>query len=142
MSTSDLTLLTFVLGVGLKPGRIQLHKLVTDRDWQAAIISQVSGGPWASPPSEWALSSWKLEYDGAYLGRVENKTDFSKFDGEVSLSEEIVLVDLDETDLNNDAVKKIEYGERYWSLLKRQCMYHRKAPSMTFPYNEVNSRLL
>lgn len=130
-------------------------KLVDDLSWHPSVIHSDSGGPWNDPPTSWYSSYWHLEYDGNRLRRVQGSLWESKYDGEQEFGKETKYLDvganvqnedvaLQNEDLalqNEDVALHVEYGKRYWDLLRRQCRYHRKNPSMTFPYNKAGYRL-
>ncbi len=128
-----------------KPGTTILSMLKGQEDLYARIVHSVSGGVFNNPPTPWYIQFWSLAYDGTYLGRVESGMDLSKFDGEASTkldSRVIPMEDLDDENTGNldeAATRQLEYGKKYYELLRKQCKYH-KGKSGEFPYNEVGTR--
>lgn len=130
------------LWLALKPGTSVLITTVESTDWQSYVVHSISGGIFENPPREWTVLYWKLKYNGTYLGRVEHRVEYSKFDGELDMRKHHKFVDMDTV---GDEEKEDEvtttlrkYGEIYWNLLHKQCKYY-KGKTKNFPFNEASS---
>ncbi|EFY96203.2 ATPase (AAA) domain protein [Metarhizium robertsii] len=132
--------------VHLKPGATFLQRFRTESDWTPYVVHSISGGVFDNPPKDWTCSVWKLVYDGKYLGRHMGQNDIVKFDGELDFTKcdkRLVEVDALEESARLDQVvaQQIEYGKKYWKLLKKQCKYY-KGKSRDFPFNEIDGLVM
>ena len=132
------------LWLKMRPGTTILFKLSVDKDWHSCVIHSVSGGVFENPSSEWAIKYWSMCFDGQFLGRSLSSFIPRKFDGEVKIDYSFVFTDdesLSEEKLStlNEAVtNQYNYGKKYWSLLRKQCKYH-KGISRDFPFNQAST---
>lgn len=137
-----------LLWVGYKPGSTRVERFDGEGDHNASVVHSVSGGIFESPPIEWHVQTWALDYNGVQVGMRSKSFMERKFDGEKIDEEEHIypstgefLKALEAGTLTEEATKKIEYGKMWWNLLKMQCK-HYKGRSQEYPHNEVSSRNL
>ncbi|KAK7994263.1 P-loop containing nucleoside triphosphate hydrolase protein [Apiospora marii] len=130
--------------VGYRPGRTVLFHYKSRENWVPGVIQSVSGGTLRTPPVQWALSHWKLEYDGQYLTRKSITVDTDRFDGEASYGAVgIKFVDTSATEEDIDPIVQdlIEWGRIYCQLLVNQCMHH-EGRSPRFPYQQIEGLVM
>lgn len=128
-----------------KPGTTWIQKLLGGKEESVSVIQSVHGGVLEPDSRRYTITEWSMEYNGQHLGRRSRETFLDKFDG-VEVHSSVCFLDVADMspggarveDLPEMAQKHIEYGRRYWKLLKKQCKYHR-GKSREFPFNEVGS---
>lgn len=126
--------------VHCKPGRTIVnftYSGTNESQWEAYVVSELTGGIFHHPPSPWIMRGWSLAYNGTWLGRKKYISQKEPFDGELDASRQFFIDVMDEFDDDNDVVRKLVLdGEKYWKLLQKQCVYH-DGKTVTFPHNEV-----
>lgn len=128
------------LWLSYKPGSTVLVKHINDDYHVGYVVQSVSGGSFVSPPARWEIRGWKLQYDGAFIGRWGWVTTIERADGPVVFSDGITFIDDWDDNTDNEIVRDlINWGSIYWSHLKNKCSYH-KGISTTFPHTEVRLR--
>ncbi|KAF2091476.1 hypothetical protein K490DRAFT_32941 [Saccharata proteae CBS 121410] len=85
------------------------------------------------------LLIWSLTFNGLFLGRHLETVTIAKFDGERSMQE--IPIDIYQRPRTKKISYMIERGERFWSLLQKQCK-HYKGKTIDFPYNEIDGLVM
>ncbi|KUI67664.1 hypothetical protein VM1G_03035 [Cytospora mali] len=129
--------------VSHKPGRtIVFQDDSRKKEWVPLVISSIGGGIFENPPMPWTVFGWSLTFDGESLGRISKTMLQERFDGERKWQENTIYLDGTDTINGNDALEKLILdGERYWSLVKKQCKYH-NGKTVEFPYNEIDGLVM
>lgn len=124
--------------VSHKPGSTRLQKLVEDTEWTPTVIQSLSGGSFDSFSEDWTITYWSLDWDGTYLGRRVSTCDTPKWDGEnKTIDTSRILPMVDYWNLPDDPIANelVEFGKKWWGLLRKQCG-HFRGKTRKFPYNE------
>lgn len=123
------------LWIYYKPGRT-VAQYTTEGSWHPFVVSEIEGGVFENPPSNWIVKGWTLGFNGNCVGRCRYYLLESKFDGEVDYRRGSFFFD-DRPDFDAGHLEeRITYGRLWYKLLQKQCRYH-KGRSVNFPYNEA-----
>jgi len=132
--------------VALEPGKTILSSTREGEEgaWEPGIIHSVSGGIFEHPREEWQVTLWSMAYDGLYLGRVQRRVRWLKFDGErTNLKNTWIFIrdgELENANKDERIRQAVEQGKTYWSLVSRQCRYH-QGTTAELPKNEVSRNM-
>lgn len=121
-----------------RPGATFLAKLRNADFWEAYVVHSVTGGNFVSPPTDWTIECWQLDYDGMYIGRRRTTIEFARWDGVVPYTGYMRIIHDWDDETEDEVIQQLaEWGKAYWSFIKNTCRYH-KGKAMTFPHNEVS----
>ncbi|KAI1321381.1 P-loop containing nucleoside triphosphate hydrolase protein [Xylariaceae sp. FL0255] len=125
-----------------KPGDTILLSFREETNLKPRVIHSSTWGTFVYPPTAWNLKSWYLKYDGTYVERYKDSSELLPFDGESRLEDlKVNLDDLESGATRKEISDQLDYGKRYWELLKGQCKYH-SGKTENFPHNEVNGLVM
>lgn len=132
------------LWVSHKPGATRIQQLVESTEWTAGVIESLSGGSFDIFADEWIITYWTLDWDGTYLGRRVDTWRSPKWDGEIERSKVCRILPMkDYWTLPDDPVanEMVEFGKKWWGLLRKQCG-HFRGKTRKFPYNEESLHII
>ncbi|KAG6354620.1 hypothetical protein INS49_004638 [Diaporthe citri] len=105
------------LWINFKPGSTVLFRTLQS-EWEAMVVSHVTGGIYQNPTAPWKVNGWQLEFDGKYLGRRVGEITPFPFDGEKSFKVDTIFVPDRDRIENEEAEKLINYGKILLTVIK------------------------
>ncbi|KAF4954068.1 hypothetical protein FSARC_12235 [Fusarium sarcochroum] len=145
--------------VSRRPGATIFTTLSDSPQPQAFVIHSLEGGSFVSPPQDWRVVPWRLNFDGELLGRETDIYTATKWDGEMLLSKKGRMVEFpeqsdsdddktlddmkfhDDVEFDNDVKQRIRDGGVFWNLLKKQCQWY-GGKTVDFPYNSIETNVM